>query len=167
MTDLEIRPFAAEDLDAVIAALPSEAPGAHRRRIEEQERGDVTWLFAWVEGRPVGFVGLTVAGDRDPDAMVESRGYALVEFLFVEESFRRRGIARALMGALEERAREAGAPGVILDTGTGPDFAPARALYAGLGYADRGGVYLGGWSDPDRAGVHEVDTLTLWLKPFA
>jgi hypothetical protein len=57
-------------------------------------------------------------------------------------------------------------PGVILDTGTTDYFAPARALYRSLGYVDRGGVYLGGWSDPDRPGVHFVDPLTAWLKRF-
>ena len=71
------------------------------------------------------------------------------------------------MLALEDAAREAGARRVALDTGTGEDFAPARALYRSLGYLERAGVYLGGWSDPDRPGVHLVDELTMWVKPLA
>jgi hypothetical protein len=70
------------------------------------------------------------------------------------------------MSALEHEARDSQMPGVILDTGTGDAFEAARALYRNLGYVDQGGVYLGGWSDPDRPGVHLVDPLTLWLKPF-
>ena len=70
------------------------------------------------------------------------------------------------MLALEGHARAAGMPGVILDTGTSDYFAAARALYRSLGYVDRGGVYLGGWSDPDHPGVHMVDPLTPWIKRF-
>ena len=68
--------------------------------------------------------------------------------------------------ALEELARSERAPGVVLDTGTGDDFAAARALYRSLGYVDKGGVYIGGWSDPDHPGVNLVDTLSMWLKVF-
>ena len=98
--------------------------------------------------------------------LAESRGFAMVSDLHVEEPFRRRGVARALMVALEGVAREAGMPGVILDTGTDETFEAARALYRAIGYADLGGIYLGGWSDPDRAGMHIVDPLTIWVKPF-
>jgi len=35
-----------------------------------------------------------------------------------------------------------------------------------LGYREIGGVYLGGWSDPDNAGIHYVDTLRQWRKRF-
>lgn len=62
------------------------------------------------------------------------------------------------MAELEREAWAAGMPGVILDTGTGDDFEAARALYRSLGYVDRGGVHLGGWSDPHRRGVHFVAT---------
>jgi len=123
-------------------------------------------LIGWLDGRAVGFVGLGFHDDADVDEMMESRGFALVYDVHVEEPHRRRGVGRALMLALEDRARAMGAPGVILDTGTGERFGPARALYRLLGYADQGGVYLGGWSDPDRPGVHFVDPLTTWLKRF-
>jgi GNAT superfamily N-acetyltransferase len=156
----EIRPFAAEDLDAVIAAITSEEPDAHRRRLEDHERGDAVWLVAWVDGTPAGYGGLML------EELDESRGLPFVDYLVVEEPYRRRGIGRALMLALEDRAREAGSPGVMLDTGTGPDSAPARALYRSLGYLERSGVYLGGWSDPDRPGVHLVEEMTMWVKPL-
>jgi len=161
-----VRPFDRSDLDAVVDGLPARAPEMHRRRLEDHERGDSTWFIAWLEGRAIGFVGVSMQNDRDVDEMLEARGYALVEDLYVEEAYRRRGAARALMEALERVAREARMPGVILDTGVNDYFAPARALYASLGYVDEGGVYLGGWSDPDRPGVNLVDGLTIWLKPF-
>jgi GNAT superfamily N-acetyltransferase len=161
-----VRPLDRSDLDAVIADVPARAPEMHRRRLDQHERGDAVWFVAWLDGRAIGFVGVGLHNDRDVDEMLEARGYALVEDLYVEEAYRRRGAARALMGALEKVAREARMPGVILDTGVDETYAAARALYASLGYRDQGGVYLGGWSDPDRPGVHFVDPLTAWIKPF-
>ncbi|HEX3298908.1 MAG TPA: GNAT family N-acetyltransferase [Actinomycetota bacterium] len=161
-----VRPFDRSDLEAVIAGLPARASEMHGRRLDDHEHGHSMWFIAWFDGRPIGFVGVGMHNDRDVDEMLEARGYALVEDLHVEEAYRRRGAARALMEALERVARDAGMPGVILDTGVNEYFAPARALYASLGYVDQGGVYLGGWSDPDRPGVNLVDQLTMWIKPF-
>jgi GNAT superfamily N-acetyltransferase len=161
-----VRPLDASDLEAVIAGVTARTPEQFRRRLTEQESGDVAWFIAWFEGRAIGFVGVGFHNDRDIDEMLEARGYALVEDLFVEEAYRRRGAARALMEALERVARAEGMPGVILDTGVDGYFAAARALYASLGYQDQGGIYLGGWSDPDRPGVHFVDPLTIWVKRF-
>jgi GNAT superfamily N-acetyltransferase len=161
-----VRPLDRSDIDSVVADLPARAPEMHRRRLEQHERGEAVWFIAWLDGKAIGFVGVGMQNDRDVDEMLEARGYALVEDLYVEEAYRRRGAARTLMEALEKVAREARMPGVILDTGVDEYFAAARGLYAGLGYVDQGGVYLGGWSDPDRPGVHFVDPLTIWLKRF-
>ena len=161
-----VRPLDPSDVDALIDDVPARAPAMHRRRLEQQERGEAMWFIAWLDGHATGFVGVSWHNDRDVDEMLEARGYALVEDLSVEEPYRRRGAGRSLMLALEDHARAIGAPGVILDTGTSDYFAPARALYASLGYEDLGNVFLGGWSDPDNTGVHYVDPLTTWLKPF-
>jgi GNAT superfamily N-acetyltransferase len=161
-----VRPLDRSDLEAVIADLPARAPDMHRRRLEQHESGDSVWFVAWLGGRAIGFVGVGMQNDRDVDEMVEARGYALVEDLYVEEAYRRRGAARALMDAIEGVAREAGMPGMILDTGVDEYFTAARALYSSLGYVDQGGVYLGGWSDPHRPGVNRVDPLTAWIKHF-
>jgi GNAT superfamily N-acetyltransferase len=161
-----VRALDASDVDAVIADIPERAPAMHRRRLLQQARGDAVWFIAWLEGRAIGFVGVGLHNDRDVDEMLEARGLALVEDLHVEEAYRRRGAARSLMEVLERLARAEGMPGVILDTGIDEYFAAARALYASLGYEDRGDVYLGGWSDPDRPGVQFVDPLTTWIKMF-
>jgi GNAT superfamily N-acetyltransferase len=162
---IEVRPFKEVDLEAAIAGISSRTPDQHRRRLAQHIKGTgFTELIAFLDGVAVGFVGLGWHDDAAVDEMIESRGFALVYDLHVEESFRRRGAGHALMRGLEERARILGAPGVILDTGTGDDFAAARALYRSLGYVECGGVYLGGWSDPDRPGVHYVDPLRQWMK---
>jgi GNAT superfamily N-acetyltransferase len=164
---IEVREISRQDLDAITAGIASRTPEQHRRRLQEHELGTGFVEFvAWIDGVPAGWVGLGWKDDAAIDEMLEARGDALVYDLHVEEQHRRRGAGRALMGALEDRARSLGASAVILDTGTGQDFAAARALYDTLGYTRMGGVYLGGWSDPDRTGVNIVDQLMQWRKPL-
>ena len=166
VSTIEVRRIEEGDLPAVIAGIPSRAPERYRDQLELQGRGGFVFLIGWLHDAPVGFVGVGLHEDGSPEVLAESRGFAMVSDLYVEERYRRRGVARALMAALEDEARDAEMPGVILDTGIDEYFDAARALYRDLGYVDQGGIYLGGWSDPHRPGVHIVDPLTLWLKPF-
>lgn len=54
--------------------------------------------------------------------------------LYVRERFRRRGLAEALMAALEQKARDAGLRAVYLDTRE--EFRASVALYRRLGYEE-------------------------------
>lgn len=56
-------------------------------------------------------------------------------FIGVAPSFRRRGLARALVMAAEDVARGEGGRIMLIETGSTDDLAPARALYAASGYA--------------------------------
>src|SRR5690242_17916708 len=58
-----------------------------------------------------------------------------VDALAVDPRFRRRGVARRLLAEAETQAVRAGLRGVALDTGVAN--APARALYAAYGFAER------------------------------
>ena len=103
-----------------------------------------------------------------PDELVESRGLPLVDYLFVEEPYRRRGIGRALMLALEDASARGRRAGRACSTpAPGEDFAPARALYRSLGYLERGGRLPRRLvATPTGPGVHLVDELTMWVKPL-
>jgi GNAT superfamily N-acetyltransferase len=164
MAEVFVRRFEADDLPAVLEGLKSRDPALHQRRLEHQSSGGLRCFVAWLDDWPIGYVGLSIHDDRSPEEMLEARGFALVEDLFVEEAHRRRGAGRALMSALEKEARAAGIPGITLDTGIDDDSAAARGLYRSMGYVDQGGVYLGGWSDPDQPGARYVDPLTTWRK---
>ena len=162
--NLEIRPIVPHELDAVSDGLTSRPRATHERRIVLQEQGGFVYLIAWLEGAPVGHVGLGFVNGRRVEDLSEFRGYPLVSDLLVEAEHRGKGIGRALMQALEDVARAAGERGVALDTGTDETFTVSRELYRSMGYRDQGGVFLGGWSDPEQPGVHFVDPLTIWLK---
>jgi ribosomal protein S18 acetylase RimI-like enzyme len=86
--------------------------------------GRVLWV-ARQGGRVVGSVQL------HHDTPPNQPHRAEVTKLLVHPEFRRRGIARALMGELEREARRLGRSLITLDTRTGDSAEP---LYASLGY---------------------------------
>jgi GNAT superfamily N-acetyltransferase len=81
------------------------------------------FFVATVDGEPIGCGGLR----RHDDGVVE------VKRMFVRAAHRRRGHARALLRALEDRARFLGYHTVILETGLAQP--EAIALYTSEGYA--------------------------------
>lgn len=82
-------------------------------------------LIAQVEGRAVGALIAHLLPRADGDTML------LIYDLGVEERYRRRGIARALVGEAEAIAREAGASKMWVVTGRTNEA--AMALYTSLG----------------------------------
>ncbi len=82
-------------------------------------------LVAWEAGEVVGTVQL------DWDTPPNQPHRAEVRKLLVHPGWRRRGVARALMAAVEARARALGRVVLTLDTRTGD---AAEPLYESLGY---------------------------------
>jgi putative acetyltransferase len=68
---------------------------------------------------------------------------------------RGRGVARALLAHLLDTARERGYRRVLLETGTTPGFAPARALYESAGFVPTG-PFAGYWETGDNAFYERV-----------
>src|SRR5919197_6440551 len=85
-----------------------------------------TFLVGFHDGEPVCAGGIKRIA---PDA-------AEIKRMYVVPAARRRGVARTLLGALEDAARERGYTFVRLDTG--PLQQHAVALYASAGYKDIG-----------------------------
>jgi GNAT superfamily N-acetyltransferase len=83
------------------------------------------FLVAWLDGRPVG-CGAWRTYHGDPAVAEVKRMYTVPEA-------RGRGVALALLGALEEAARQAGRKRIVLETGTRQP--EAIALYLKAGYA--------------------------------
>jgi len=91
--------------------------------------GALVLMVARKDGRIVGSVQL------DHDTPPNQPHRAEVRKLLVHPDFRRQGIAKALMAALESRAGELGRSLLTLDTRTGDTAEP---LYASLGYRTAG-----------------------------
>lgn len=93
--------------------------------------GGLMMLVARMGGRIVGTVQL------DHDTMPNQRHRAEVRKLLVHPDARRKGVATALMRAIEADARRLGRTLLTLDTRTGDGAEP---LYLGLGYKIAGRI---------------------------
>jgi ribosomal protein S18 acetylase RimI-like enzyme len=115
-------------------------------------RDGVILLVAEQAGRIVGTVQLQPAESENGAHRGE------VAKLLVNPAWRRQGIARALMLALEEDARAMGKTLLVLDTREGN---PSNDLYRALGYREAGRIP--GWAR-DAAGTSSATVF--WYKPL-
>ena len=122
-----------------------EPPGARlaRHYFASQERGDSTYLVAWVDGVPAGTGEVAVAG------RVELRN------LHVDEEFRGLGVGAAIIAAAESIT----SPG-MLSVGVGLGNHAARRLYERLGFVASGEVETTTYSYVDADGVSRTATET-------
>jgi GNAT superfamily N-acetyltransferase len=116
-------------------------------------RDGVILLVAEREGRIVGTVQLQPAESENGAHRGE------VAKLLVHPSWRRQGIARALMMGVEAEARTTGKTLLVLDTREGD---PSNDLYAALGYREAGRIP--GWAR-DASGA--LSTTVFWYKPLS
>jgi len=89
----------------------------------------LTTFLGEVDGQPVGLACLRLVPHLQGD-----EPYAELTDIYVDASFRRHGVARALIARVEEAAQAAGASDVVIITGF--DNEDAQAAYRAAGYAD-------------------------------
>jgi putative acetyltransferase len=121
---IESRPLADPEVAALVTAGQRElcemVDGAGER--EAGTHGDVSWLAVVLGGRAVACGGIRV---RDGDT-------GELERLYVRPAYRRRGIARQLVAALEELAYHWGHS--VVRAEAGPHLPAAVALFRACGY---------------------------------
>ena len=125
------QPADAPALALLLAALGSPVePEALARRLE-RAAGVLDVLVAVEDGAPGGLAALQIVAGLQRDAPS-----ARITAFVVREDLRRRGVARALMAAVEERARAAGCDRIqVVAADHRHD---AHAAYEGLGFAPTG-----------------------------
>ena len=96
---MQIEVRQAQDHDVLPHGAAMELPAAE---LEDKRRGGLVTM-AWVRGRPVGVLVHTLLWGRVP----------FMELLWVEDAYRRRGVATAMVTHLEARLRGAGASSVF------------------------------------------------------
>jgi GNAT superfamily N-acetyltransferase len=132
---LEIRAVPAGEPPAadLIEAMVAEGIEVYGRRLDVQGAPTATaeqlsppggtFLVIYDDGAPVAGGGIKRLGD----------GVGEIKRMYVVAQARSRGLARVLLAALEDAARELGYARVRLDTG--PRQPHARALYESAGYS--------------------------------
>jgi ribosomal protein S18 acetylase RimI-like enzyme len=100
-------------------------------------------LIAYVDGVPAGMI--TGVEMTHPDKGTELFIYELG----VEEPFRQRGVAKALVSALRDLARERGCYGMWVVTGEGN--AAALGAYGGVGAVPEAGQVVLAWTLDEEA----------------
>ena len=166
-TGIDVRPAALEALDLLCAAFPDRPRLLHEERLVLQEQGHGPYLIAWFRGEPVGHIQLQLPDERDLDSMLEGRGAAWGEDLWVRPEMRGRWIGSALMRALEAEARRAGVPRIVFFVGIDRGYAAARAIYRWMGWRERRpDPFIESGMLPRDDGGNDVylELLTLWEK---
>jgi GNAT superfamily N-acetyltransferase len=107
-----------------LLAIYTEQPGAPSATVDELSPPAGGYVAIYEDGRAVAGGGVKRLAD----------GVGEIKRMYVVPEARSRGYARALLGALEDLARDLGYARVRLDTGW--EQPHARALYASAGYSE-------------------------------
>jgi ribosomal protein S18 acetylase RimI-like enzyme len=157
---LSVQPFSSGQRDALERHVPS---WAHPYRIEAHESGYATFLLAWENETPVGYLLIKWNGS---DARVVQRHMGRcpeLDGITVAEGQRSRGIGTTLIQEAERLVANAGFEAVALAVGI--DNPRAQALYERLGYVDWGhGTFEASWEAPNAPGGREYETCVELVK---
>jgi GNAT superfamily N-acetyltransferase len=135
---LAVRRATLDDVDTVAPlfdayrrfyAQPGDLARARDFLHERLQQGESAILLAELDGRAAGFTQL-----YPMFSSVRTARIWILNDLFVDDRARRHGVARVLLDAAAQFAREAGAAGLMLETTR--DNAPARALYRATGWSE-------------------------------
>jgi pimeloyl-ACP methyl ester carboxylesterase/GNAT superfamily N-acetyltransferase len=121
--DATSQALVADYVDTIREMYPEWSPNVPPRMTgEDVEPPAGRWLVAYRNGRPVGCAGIKRLDDRTAE----------IKRVYVAPEARGTGVARALIGAVEQAARKAGYRTVRLDTGAKQQA--SVALFTSSGY---------------------------------
>ena len=102
----------------------SPAGSCHRLEAAALDRPEITLLVVWQGDTLAGIGALMRLSGREGE----------IKSMHTAAAYRGRGVARALLKALIARAQADGLQRLLLETGSNPPFAAARALYEAHGF---------------------------------
>ncbi len=97
----------------------------HALDLDNLRRPDITFWSAWDGATLVGCGAL-----KELD-----RHHGEIKSMRTADGWRRRGVARTLLGHIQDAAIRRGYRSLSLETGSQPAFEPARRLYESVGFA--------------------------------
>lgn len=122
----EVRALVAEHLAGMHGHSP---PGhVHALAVDALRAPGITFWSAWSDGALCGCGALKALGD----------GSGEVKSMRTRVAFLRRGVGQAVLDEIVRTARGRGWHRLFLETGTGPAFEPAHALYRRNGFTGCG-----------------------------
>jgi putative acetyltransferase len=122
LSSAEVQSLVAEHLSGMHGNSP---PGhVHALAIENLRVPSVTFWSAWVDGVLCGCGAL-----KELDRLTGE-----VKSMRTRSAFLRRGVGQAVLDEIVRTGRQRGYSRLLLETGTGPAFEPAHALYRGNGF---------------------------------
>ena len=115
-------------LEAHLDLMRSQSPAcsAHALDLDGLRKPEITFWSAWEDSDLIGCVALKDHGEKLGE----------IKSMHTKASSRGKGIAAKLLAHLEAEAQKTGITTLSLETGSQPEFAPARTLYAKHGYSD-------------------------------
>ena len=116
-----------------LAGMHGNSPPGHVHAFEDLRAPSVTFLSAWADEILCGCGAL-----KELDRLTGE-----VKSMRTRSTFLRRGVAQAILDEIVRTARQRGYSRLVLETGTGPAFGPAHALYRrnGFEWSGRFGEY--------------------------
>ena len=122
----QIRAMLEEHLQHMRSIGPPES--VHALELDELRAPDISFWCAW-RGEQLAGCGALKRLDA---------GHAEIKSMRTAAAARRSGVAAAMLAHLIEQAKARGLRRLSLETGSQPEFAPARALYRRFGFAPCG-----------------------------
>jgi putative acetyltransferase len=122
LTGAEVQSLIAEHLAGMHANTPAEH--VYALAIDGLRVPSITFWSAWQAGRLCGCGALKALDDRNGE----------VKSMRTRAGFQRQGVGQAVLDEIIRTARSRGYERLWLETGTGPAFEPAQALYRRNGF---------------------------------